>query len=1007
MTDNNEEEEWEMGWTEEEEQGEEKYGKDNHPNNHPPESPGRPKLDNGPKLRSGSTTSMNSVSKFIDPKQAAIHVGSQSLAKGITSSPSFQELERAIGATLALSLNAEQQQDQQAQDGSSPSVSKSGSREWGNNNNSSKGGGVGFNITQQKLQAQRLKQQQQYRQQQNQYPSSYSPRHYATNRGGAQSPQTVMTVATNARQELGHFVNESDSRAIILFHSPMLSPIAVRDACQKYGVLYYIRPEFHGKGVTLLSYFDLRCAIHAHGSVVEELGPGAEASSHYSVMLHAANNNSEEFRLEAKNLPKGFLETDVESIFSRYGQLRSIQKMFGTDEDSAQERDNAEGTMEASAFKVEYFNIQDARLAASELCATSAQLLGPDATVSFAPLDSRKQQLCRQLLATLSRWRSELAPAMSLQVAHHHHPHGLGSISPVHGMGGPYSPSNAHGGGTLSPSTSFGMLPMGHMAPINGGTVPAIGHDLQQSSFPGMYGGPVGMSAVNNVMSSSSSSLIIDQGGNGVGVGQQHHHYPVSSGGIPMQHHMQQQHSAGGHAGGMQQMQVNPYGVGANFPEVAMQQQMGGHNPYSHSQLQQLQQQHPGGHPFNNGGMNNGNIDGGGSGDVGQRMVSSNGSMAMAGGLVSNSNDIHRHNNSNSNDGSNAGNMNGSKNIGDDGGGGHVYGAPVPRDSRGQGSSDPSQQQQWGGGGAPGSTIPINGNNNNQMTMMNNGNAQGVFPQGNNGLPMGMGVYLNNTQQHQQQQHYTYGASHHTAAAYHQQQQQQQQHSKGGQPMSQQQQQQAPYGYHQPQQQQQHQQQQQQQQSGGPHNTIHGNGGQGQQQQQHRALPHHHNGGHTYGGPGSSGSSSSAGATLAGPGGAGGRRGPSGPQGRGGQQPLGMMPQQQQQQVPGHASLQGSGQQQQQQQRQQHGAAMFAGSGGMMQHMGSPQQQQQQQQHPGGRSDSPSGASMMGSGSSNGSSGGGDQSNGVDFSLDLSRVKDGEDVRTTVMVSGQSLILIN
>ena len=78
-----------------------------------------------------------------------------------------------------------------------------------------------------------------------------------------------------------------------------------------------------------------------------------------------------------------------------------------------------------------------------------------------------------------------------------------------------------------------------------------------------------------------------------------------------------------------------------------------------------------------------------------------------------------------------------------------------------------------------------------------------------------------------------------------------------------------------------------------------------------------------------------------------------------------------------------------------------------MQHMGSPQQQQQQQQHPGGRSDSPSGASMMGSGSSNGSSGGGDQSNGVDFSLDLSRVKDGEDVRTTVMVSGQSLILIN
>ena len=950
MSNSNDEEEWGMGWTEEEDHVEEK--------NQPPESPGRTKLD-GSKLRSGSTTSMNSVSKFTDPKQAAMHVGTQSLAKGITSSPSFQELERAIGATLALSLNAEQQQDQQAQDGSSPSVSKSGSREWGNNNNSSKGGGVGFNITQQKLQAQRLKQQQQYRQQQNQYPSSYSPRHYSTNRGGAQSPQTVMTVASNARQELGHFVNESDSRAIILFHSPMLSPIAVRDACQKYGVLYYIRPEFHGKGVTLLSYFDLRAAIHAHGSVVEELGPGAEASSHYSVMLHAANNNSEEFRLEAKNLPKGFLETDVESIFSRYGQLRSIQKMYGTDDDSAQERDNSEGSMEASAFKVEYFNIQDARLAASELCATSAQLLGPDATVSFAPLDSRKQQLCRQLLATLSRWRSELAPAMSLQVAHHHHPHGLGSVSPVHGMGGPYSPSNGHGGGTLSPSSSFGMLPMGHMAPINNGAGhplngPVIGHDLQQSSFPGMYGGPVGMSAVNNVMSSSSSSLIIDQGGNGVGLGQ-HHQYSVTSGAVPIQHHML--HAAGGHAGGMQQqMQVNhPYGVGANFPEVAMQQQMSGHNPYSHAQLQQLQQ-HPGGHPFNDGGMNNSNIDGGSSGDMGQRMGSN---------LVSNSNDTHRQNGGNSNDGTSVRGMNG--------------GGPG-RDSRGQGS-DPSQQQQqqqqWGGGGASVGTMSTNGNNNNNnnnqmmmmMMMMNNGNAQGVFPGVNNGQPMGMGVYLNNSQ-HQQQQHYTYGTSHHTAAPYHQQQQQ---HNKGGQPMSQQQQQ-APYGYHQPQQQ--HQQQQEA--------VIF------RARYVYRALPHHHNGGHTYGGPGSS----SAGSTLAGPGGAaGGRRGPNGLQGRGGQHPLGMMPPPPQ--VTGQASLQGPGQQRQ----QQLGAANFAGSGGMMQPMGGPQQQQQQ--HPGGRSDSPSGAGMM-----SGGSGGGEQSNGVDFSLDLTRVKDGEDIRTTVMVRALSLILI-
>ena len=176
--------------------------------------------------------------------------------------------------------------------------------------------------------------------------------------------------------------------------------------------------------MTLLSYFDLRSAIHAHASVVEELGSGADASAHYSVMLHAANNNSEEFRLVARNLPEGHPESEVQSIFSRYGQLRSIQRIFGSSEedegkalDPDSESSSASST-EESAFKVEYFNIQDARLAASELCATSAQLLGPDAVVTFAPLDSRKQQLCRQLLATLSRWRSELSSTATALSGH-------------------------------------------------------------------------------------------------------------------------------------------------------------------------------------------------------------------------------------------------------------------------------------------------------------------------------------------------------------------------------------------------------------------------------------------------------------------------------------------------------------------------------------------------------------------------------------------------------------
>ena len=126
-----------------------------------------------------------------------------------------------------------------------------------------------------------------------------------------------------------------------------------------------MRPEFHSKGVTFLSYFDQRAAIEAQSnlaaSLVEELGPGVQAACYFSVMLHAANF-SDESKLELKKLPSGMPESDVESIFSRYGQLLSIQ---GTANDS-----------DFVSFVVEYFNIQDARVAASELSATSVQTWG-------------------------------------------------------------------------------------------------------------------------------------------------------------------------------------------------------------------------------------------------------------------------------------------------------------------------------------------------------------------------------------------------------------------------------------------------------------------------------------------------------------------------------------------------------------------------------------------------------------------------------------------------------
>jgi hypothetical protein len=143
-----------------------------------------------------------------------------------------------------------------------------------------------------------------------------------------------------------------------------MSTSAIKDACQKLGVLYYLRPEFHAKGATFLSYFDHRAAIQAQKTLADQLGPSAQASCYFSVMLHAANN-CDESKLVLKQLPKGRPESEVESILSRYGQLLSIQRTFA-----------GEGEGDYISYVVEYFNIQDARVAASELSATSAQIWG-------------------------------------------------------------------------------------------------------------------------------------------------------------------------------------------------------------------------------------------------------------------------------------------------------------------------------------------------------------------------------------------------------------------------------------------------------------------------------------------------------------------------------------------------------------------------------------------------------------------------------------------------------
>jgi hypothetical protein len=306
------------------------------------------------------------------------------MSKAIPSSPSFQELEKAIGAELQ---NSGYHPSYDSLKSLSPSNSFSFSRV------------SSTNITQQKLHQQRLRQQQQ----------NYRYQQYNTR----QQINHQVPLGPSARTELAPFINESESRAIILFHSPHVASVTVRNCCSKFGVLYYIRPEFHGRGVTLISYFDLRAATAAKVSIAEDLGADSEAAAHYSIMLHATNSNTEEFRLVVKfKNPSGTSESEIQSIFARYGQLRSIEKTFTEDIGSGSSEKNTEKKNENSVpvtYSIEYFNIQDARLAVSELSATSLHVWGPDTTVGFAPLNDRKQQLCRQLLATLSKWRTEMS----------------------------------------------------------------------------------------------------------------------------------------------------------------------------------------------------------------------------------------------------------------------------------------------------------------------------------------------------------------------------------------------------------------------------------------------------------------------------------------------------------------------------------------------------------------------------------------------------------------------
>ena len=240
-----------------------------------------------------------------------------------------------------------------------------------------------------------------------------------------QRQQLSSDMISPVTEELKSFILESESRYLMLFHPPNISRQSIKTTCSKYGVLYYLRSEFHDKGVTFISYFDLRAAMYCREVLQNdllnllEINNGINLSVHYSVSLHSTNNNFDESNLVVENLSNANNEM-LEAIFSRYGDIQSIQKTYGTNhkmpKDMKLEVESKGGdasNTQLFTYKLQYYDVQDANLAASELGASSSRIWGPDIVVRQGKLDPRIADLRQQLLSILARWRSRDIKEMS------------------------------------------------------------------------------------------------------------------------------------------------------------------------------------------------------------------------------------------------------------------------------------------------------------------------------------------------------------------------------------------------------------------------------------------------------------------------------------------------------------------------------------------------------------------------------------------------------------------
>ena len=293
----------------------------------------------------------------------------------IKSNSSFQELERAIGATLAMSFPEPDAQNP---------VDISTQMKVINHIN-----GV---ITQKATLKKNLQQQRPIM------------RHRSTEveplkRGVEKDDEYPM------RAELLPYLEENESRALVIFHSRDIIAFDIKSACQMFGSLYYFRSDFHSCGLTLLAYFDLRSAIDAKEKLASRLGRLAKATVFSSIMLQPSVS-CHECSLRIHRVLNTKSEAYVQKVFSNYGPLRSIQRSFNDSGVKGTLTETLEGDTNCD-YTAEYYNIQDAKLAAAEMNSSTQNVLG--AEVVFVPLEKRVQRLKSALLSTLASWRIRMA----------------------------------------------------------------------------------------------------------------------------------------------------------------------------------------------------------------------------------------------------------------------------------------------------------------------------------------------------------------------------------------------------------------------------------------------------------------------------------------------------------------------------------------------------------------------------------------------------------------------